>query len=361
MNLLAPFLIFLLMGQSNMSGRGIMPASVPTNAKVWAFGKDYRVTQATEPSDTGASGAVDAIYTGPLAGGEAYSIATRFGGNVATANPGYQVLLIQCALGGTPITAWTRDLSDSTLYGACMKRARAAHVGQGRYAGVLWLQGEWESGEPTADEANAWGGYFAKMAADLRADMGQARLPIVYGETMSSPSLPWLSIVQAQQASAATQIPGSGYVALSDLTPGNGDHWDTPNLNIIADRFANTWQSLAVPQGIVSAAVPTPTPTPSGALTFTVSPLAVSAGANVNVSWANFATVAAANWFGLYAVGADDGLYLDWDRVGCTKSITTAPANNTCTVPISVSSGNYEFRLFDGATLLKTSAPIAVS
>ena len=55
--------------------------------------------------------------------------------------------LIPCAKGGSLIHDWRRNLDDNTLYGSCLKRARAASL-MGNVAGLLYFQGEIDAVDP---------------------------------------------------------------------------------------------------------------------------------------------------------------------------------------------------------------------
>ena len=115
--------LFILVGQSNMSGRGEMPTqSQEINSRVFVFGNDYRWHYAVEPIDNPA-GQVDLVSLDNNAG---YSIATAFANTVLVKDPGLIIGFIPCAAGGSSIQKWQRNLSDQTLYGSLLKRARAA-------------------------------------------------------------------------------------------------------------------------------------------------------------------------------------------------------------------------------------------
>lgn len=99
--------------------------------RVYAFGPDYRWRRAIEPLG-------DAPGVGP---------GLAFAKEVASRQPEMVIGLVPCARGGTSILAWQRSLSERSLYGACLSRARAASV-VGEIAGLLFLQGESDVSHP---------------------------------------------------------------------------------------------------------------------------------------------------------------------------------------------------------------------
>ena len=62
-------------------------------------------------------------------------------------HPDIVIGLIPCAKNSSGIIQWQRDLSDQSLYGSCLKRARAASP-MGEIAGILFFQGETDDARP---------------------------------------------------------------------------------------------------------------------------------------------------------------------------------------------------------------------
>jgi hypothetical protein len=166
--------VVLLMGQSNMSGRGaleeIPPGALDPDPRIRVLGNDGIVRVAAEPLDA-ATNQIDAVSSDKSAGvGPGLAFA-----KARVARTKRAVLLVPCAKGGTSITQWARSDQRDALYGSCLARAKEAQR-LGILAGVLWYQGE--SDAATADLANAWTERFKRLVTDLRADLDAPLLPL---------------------------------------------------------------------------------------------------------------------------------------------------------------------------------------
>lgn len=192
--------VYILAGQSNMSGRGVMDALSPDDRvpdpRIRLYGNDGQWRTALDPLDD-AHGQIDAISTDKQAGvgpGLFFARASlKFDPN--------PVALLTCAKGGTSIDRWTPSDERTTLYGSCLARVR--EVG-GRPKGMLWYQGESDAQESPAD-AGRWLAKFQEMARTLRGDLKVADLPIVIVQLADRPRpnatrYPAWDVIQAQQS-----------------------------------------------------------------------------------------------------------------------------------------------------------------
>ena len=126
----ANFHLYLLIGQSNMAGRG----KIELQDKV-AVPRVLMLNKANEWVS-----AVDPIsFDKSIAG---VSLGRTFGIEMAKANKEVKIGLLPCAVGGTPIRRWQQN---GDLYKAALKRAKIAQKG-GVIRGILWHQGESDSG-----------------------------------------------------------------------------------------------------------------------------------------------------------------------------------------------------------------------
>jgi Carbohydrate esterase, sialic acid-specific acetylesterase len=156
--------VFLLIGQSNMAGRGqVEPVDLVPHPRVFSLSKDERWITAVEPIAFDKPGLAG---VGP---------GCAFGRAVADAHPGWVVGLVPAAFGGTTLEEWSPA---GRLYRDAVSRARAALGGGARLAAVLWLQGESE----TPQTAQTYVSRFSLMAASLRTDLGAKDVPIIVGE-----------------------------------------------------------------------------------------------------------------------------------------------------------------------------------
>ncbi|MEO1620293.1 MAG: sialate O-acetylesterase, partial [Cyanobacteria bacterium J06632_3] len=165
--------------------------------------------------------------------------------------------LIPCAKAGSSITDWKKSPSDATLYGACLKRVRAASP-MGTVSGILFFQGEADAIDPFRfsslnPDADAWAEKFATFAYNFRADIGNLNLPLVYaqiGQPGNLEGLPNWGKVQQQQESI--QIPNAAMIATKDL-PMEGIHFTAESYQVIGQRFADAMTAVSQePQSVDS-------------------------------------------------------------------------------------------------------------
>src|SRR6185295_3888691 len=82
--------------------------------------------------------------------------------------------LVPCAISGERIETFLKV--GGTKYDWIVKRARLAQQAGGVIAGILFHQGESNSGERT------WAGKVSALIADLRADLSVGNVPFIVGE-----------------------------------------------------------------------------------------------------------------------------------------------------------------------------------
>lgn len=164
--------LIVLMGQSNMSGRGT-PVLEWSNPQVQIFGNDYQWHPASNPVDSGA-GQVDMISFDEDA---AHSPAPEFADLCAERYE--QIGLIPCAKGGSTMSEW---VAGQPLYETCMQRVGAAG---GRVAAVLFYQGEGDAALALDGTPGRWADLFASMVASLHQRFGQ--VPIVFAQIAAFP------------------------------------------------------------------------------------------------------------------------------------------------------------------------------
>src|SRR5437868_6426054 len=88
------FHLFLLVGQSNMAGRGVVEEQDKVvNPRVLMLNKEGQWVPAVDPLH----------FDKPTVG---VGLGKTFGQIIAEANPGVTIGLIPCAVGGSPIDAW---------------------------------------------------------------------------------------------------------------------------------------------------------------------------------------------------------------------------------------------------------------
>src|SRR5262245_12054013 len=158
------FHLYLLIGQSNMAGRGAVEEQDKiVHPRVMKFTADKTWAPALDPLH----------FDKPIAG---VGLGSSFGRTMADADATITVGLIPCAVGGTPLSRWEKD---KDLYKQAVVRAKAA-MNDGTLKGILWHQGEGDSGRE--DTANSYGDRLAQMVVDLRAELGAGEAPFVAGQ-----------------------------------------------------------------------------------------------------------------------------------------------------------------------------------
>lgn len=154
--------LYLLMGQSNMSGCGTVEEEDKTaHPRVLRIDPGGQWIPAAEPLHFD----VEARGVGP---------GFSFAKEMANADESVMVGLIPCAVGGSPLRMWQKG---ADYYNAAVARAREA-MKAGSMKGVLWHQGESDLND---NDAPTYAARFTQMVKDLRADLGVKNLPVVVG------------------------------------------------------------------------------------------------------------------------------------------------------------------------------------
>ena len=165
------FHLYLLIGQSNMAGRGVIDAeSQNADPRIQMFTKNLIWKTATDPLH----------FDKPAAG---VGPGLAFGKRMAEANPQVRIGLIPCAVGGTSIKVWVPGAEDKFTkthpYDDMLKRVREAQKA-GVLKGIIWHQGE-------ADRAasKTYGQSLTSLIELLRKDLNAPEVPFVAGELSS--------------------------------------------------------------------------------------------------------------------------------------------------------------------------------
>lgn len=221
------FHIYVLMGQSNMAGRGqITEAFKPIG--------DPRVMVLTA-NGTWAEARHPLHFDKPKAVGVGPGLA--FGMDMAAANPNIKIGLVPCAVGGTAIERWEPGAADKSTnthpYDDALLRIKNA-MNDGVIKGIIWHQGESNS---SIEKAKSYLPKLEKLVARLRSEIGNPNLPIVVGELGRFKDV--FQYVNAELTKVPSLIPNSALVTSEDLTH-NGDqvHFDGKSATLLGHRFA---------------------------------------------------------------------------------------------------------------------------
>ncbi len=219
--------IYLLLGQSNMAGRGVVGHEDRTpHPRVLTLDASGEWRTAIEPITTDATGKAG---VGP---------GVSFGKAMAEHDPDVTVGLVPCAVGGTPLRRWQQS---GDLYAAAVQRARLA-MRIGTLRGVLWHQGE---SDISAGLAPTYATRLDQMIRDLRADLESPGLAFVAGALgeflgTRSGNAADVDIVNAALATLPERMVHTGSVSVAGLThTGDHLHFDTASQRELGRRFAS--------------------------------------------------------------------------------------------------------------------------
>lgn len=159
---------FLLIGQSNMAGRGEFADVAPIENKQCYMLRMGRWQKMSEPIN-----ADRYIFNGKYHSG--VGLGASFADSVANTF-GWRVGLIPCADGGTSISQWAQG---EILFDHAVMMTKLA-CRTSRLSGILWHQGESDCGSD--ERLAAYRERFIKMITALRRELGAEELPLLIGE-----------------------------------------------------------------------------------------------------------------------------------------------------------------------------------
>lgn len=222
----APMSIYLLIGQSNMAGRGAIEAEdrVP-HPRVFVLDKTLAWAPGIDPLH----------YDKPVAG---VGLGSTFGRVIAEADPAAVVGLVPAAVGGSSLDEW---MPGQPLYAEAVRRAREA-LKHGELAGILWHQGE---ADTAAEKAAVYAEKFRRMIARLREELSADAVPVIVGETFRLRA--GAATINAVLAELPASVPGCAFVSSEGLTDrGDKVHFDSPSLRELGRRYAAAWRRLSI-------------------------------------------------------------------------------------------------------------------
>jgi len=217
--------LFLLIGQSNMAGRGVVEAQdrVP-HPGVFMLTKELAWVPAVDPMHFDKP---ERIGTG---------LGRTFGIELAKSDPAAVIGLVPAAFGGSALAEWAPG---QPHYVNALARAKEA-LRHGRLTGILWHQGESDS---SAEKSVLYAERFAQMIAQLRVDLGAQDVPVIVGET--GRFRPDGAAINAVLARLPELVPHCAYVSAEGLADqGDKLHFDSASFRELGRRYAVAWQAL---------------------------------------------------------------------------------------------------------------------
>lgn len=233
---------FLMIGQSNMAGRGDFEEVYPLLNPHTFMTRNGRWHPMTDPVNPDRS-VVYPFGDGPYHSG--VSMAPSFADSYANFY-NEDVGVIPCADGGTCIQQWAKG---EILFDHAVFQAKLA-MRTSELIGIIWHQGESDSN--TQERADAYFDRLTTFFRDLREALGVGDIPIVMGELgrymMESPmkeQFPYAAQVNADIHRAAEAI-GSAAVASSEglVTRVDGIHFNSPSYRTFGRRYFDAYQTI---------------------------------------------------------------------------------------------------------------------
>jgi hypothetical protein len=228
--------LFLLIGQSNMAGRGtVEDQDRETHPRVIMLSKDGKWVPATDPMH----------FDKPIAG---VGLGKSFGIQVAESNPEITVGLIPCAVGGSPIDSWRPGEfyppTKSHPWDDALRRTKLA-MESGTLKGILWHQGESDSTEELAP------GYEAKLhdlIQRLRRELETSEVPFIVGQLGQFEDSPWddaRRLVDRAHQQLPRAVPHTAFVSSKGLRhKGDKVHFNSASLRELGRRYAEAYLKI---------------------------------------------------------------------------------------------------------------------
>jgi len=236
--------IFLLMGQSNMKGRGKIPAKQTPHPRIvhmnmendqWypAIHPLHRANAPDKPKGKDNSG------VGP---------GLAFARELIRRDEKLLVALVPTAKGGSGMNLWKPN---GKLYKPAVAKARKAlgdfPKGTARIAGALWLQGESDS---RRNLHPSYAKVLDAMVVQLRVDLDAPKLPFIactIGAFIKPEKFPDVAQINTHLLGLPDRVPHTACVDARDLIDGHiGDfvHYNTAAQETIGKRYAAEYLRL---------------------------------------------------------------------------------------------------------------------
>ncbi|KAK6792443.1 hypothetical protein RDI58_011524 [Solanum bulbocastanum] len=258
--------IFILAGQSNMSGRGgvinhgqnglanetwdgVIPPECQSNSNILRLNAGLTWVEAQEPLHQD-------IDLGKVCG---VGPGMSFANSVLKRDPSIGVIgLVPCAIGGTNISEWARG---GVLYNHMIRRTEAALQGGGQLQALLWYQGE--SDTETLEDAKLYRFRLKRLFKNVLRDLQSPTLPVIQVALASSIGS---YMEQVRKAQLSIDLPNVRTVDAKGLPVGM-DYVHITTLaqvqlgQMLADTFLQTHQTtqavlLPVQTGTVTSNAP---------------------------------------------------------------------------------------------------------
>jgi hypothetical protein len=214
--------LFLLIGQSNMAGRGkVEEQDKIESPNIFMLTKDLKWVVAKDPVhfDKGAAGV---------------GLCSEFARDISKADPKSSIGLIPCAMGGSSLDQWQPG---KPLYTTAITRAKEA-LKQGKLAGILWHQGE---SDAKPELIATYPARFETMITQLRNELGAENVPVLIGEII--PGHGNHDAVNVALAETAKKTSNAALVSSADLGK-KQLHYDSADYRALGKRYAEVFLKM---------------------------------------------------------------------------------------------------------------------
>lgn len=231
--------IYLLVGQSNMSGRATVEAEdrqIPKN--LYLLDGQGKWVQATHPfiQYTNVPNGAD-TRTIQANGKIGLNLGLAFARRMLEANPDISIGLVVNSQGGSSIESWKKT-GKATNYDKTLARVRPI-ADSGLIQGILWHQGEANlaQGEKYLDP-------LAGVIEQFRTDLKNPKLPFVAGQVAPLPKQKdKIDVFNQALLKLPTRVPLTGVARADDLS-GKDIHFDSADTRRLGARYAEAMLKL---------------------------------------------------------------------------------------------------------------------
>ncbi|MEG3659782.1 sialate O-acetylesterase [Arenibacter palladensis] len=225
--------VFILAGQSNMAGRGLVePQDTVPNNRVYALNGKGNIIIAKEPLH---------FYEPSMAGLDS---GLSFGKSLIKHIPdSISVLLVPTAVGGSSISQWLNDsIHREVKLFSNFKRMAELGMQYGTVKGILWHQGE---SDAKTKEAPLYQSKLSELIYQFRKVVGNQETTVVIGQLGSYSTNPLWSKINDHIKYYVSTDPNSGMINSQDLKDkGDKVHFDSKAQRALGERYAHEFIKL---------------------------------------------------------------------------------------------------------------------
>jgi len=221
------FHIYILMGQSNMAGRGVLTEEFVSvgDSNVVVLNKQQQWVTAKHPLHFDKP-KIAAVGPG-----------LSFGIMMAKQSPNVKIGLVPCAVGGSPIEAWNPGVyfkpTNSYPYDDALERIKIA-MRKGIVKGIVWHQGESNSSKEGAEN---YLNQLKKLIKNLRIEVNNDQLPFVAGELGRYRKK--YKFINDELHKLPESVKYTAIASSDSLThKGDGTHFNAISANTLGERLA---------------------------------------------------------------------------------------------------------------------------